>query len=76
MKETLILTFSPEFAEQNDIVDYYIDVNDDDEQMQVNVYVDDVDDVLVNKMNDDELCDWFGMDSTYLLYTNRSEFKG
>ena len=70
---TLIFTFAPQFASQNDIIDYYIDV--DDETRNVYVHVDDVDDVLVNNMSNDELCEFFGLDSLYLLTSNRSEFE-
>ena len=71
--ETLILTFSPQFAEQNDIIDYFMDV--DDETNNIYVHVDDVDDVLVNNLTNDELCEFFGMDSTYLLTSNREAFQ-
>ena len=51
--DTLIFTFSPQFAEQNDIIDYWIEV--DDVTRNIYVHVDDVDDVLVNNMSNDEL---------------------
>lgn len=72
INDTLIFTFSPMFASQNDVIDYWIDV--DDESRNVYVHVDDVDHVLVNNMSNDELCSFFGMDTTYLLTTNREVF--
>ena len=55
----------------NDIIDYWFDVNDDDGTM--NVYVNDVDDVLINNMSDTELCEWFDLKSDYLIDTNTKE---
>ena len=69
---TVKFTFSQEYALSNDIIDYYCDY--DDESNYLNVYVDDVDDVLINDMNDEDLCEFFGLDSEYLIYSNRSEF--
>ena len=68
---TLIFTMNSEFSLYNDIIDYYCDF--DDENNYTNVYVDDVDDVLINNMSDDELCEFFGLESEFLVYTNRRD---
>lgn len=68
---TVIFTFSSDYCQENDIIDYYTDVNDDDERVLFNVYVNDVDEALINELTDDELCEFFGLDPEYLLYTNR-----
>jgi len=70
---TVKFTFSKEYAEESaEPIDYFCDY--DDEEQQINVYVDDVSDALVKDMNDDELCEHFGLDSEFLLYCNRSDF--
>jgi len=69
---TVKFTFNQEYALTNDIFDYYSDY--DDETNYLNVYVDDVDDVLINNMTDDELCEFFGLESEFLVYTNRSDY--
>ena len=68
---TVTFTFNSQYAQQNDIFDYYCDV--DDETGYLNVYVNDVDDVLINNMTDDELCEFFGLESEFLVYTNRRD---
>ena len=68
---TVTFTFNSEYAEQTDIIDYYCDV--DDETGYLNVYVNDADDVLINNMTDDELCEFFGLESEFLVYTNRQD---
>ena len=68
---TVKFTFSGEYAQIGDIIDYWCDY--DDEERYLNVYVDDVDDVLINNLTDDELCEHYGLESEYLVYTNRSD---
>ena len=72
--ETVKFTFTSEFCDDNLITDYYIDVDDDDEGVLVNVYVDNVDDALINNLTDEELCEFCGLDSEYLIYSNRRDF--
>lgn len=69
---TVKFTFNQDYALSNDVFNYYCDY--DDESNYLNVYVDDVDDVLINNMTDDELCEFFGLDSEFLVYTNRSDY--
>lgn len=71
MSNTVTFTMNSEYAEQADIIDYYCDY--DDENQYLNVYVDDVDDVLINNMTDDELCEFYGLESEFLVYTNRRD---
>lgn len=69
---TVKFTFSGEYAQIGDIIDYWCDY--DDEDRKLNVYVDDVDDVLINNLTDDELCEHYGLESEYLVYSNRSDY--
>ncbi len=68
---TVKFTFNNEYASNNDIIDYWCDYDDEDHYL--NVYVDNVDDVLINNLTDDELCEHYGLESEYLIYTNRSD---
>jgi hypothetical protein len=68
---TVKFTFNQEYALSSDVFDYYCDY--DDEDRHLNVYVDDVDDELINGMNDEDLCEFFGLDSEFLIYTNRQD---
>ncbi len=68
---TVKFTFNSEYAHTNDIIDYFCDY--DDESNYLNVYVNDVDDVLINNMTDDELCGFVGLESEFLVYTNRRD---
>ena len=69
---TVKFTFNREYALSNDIFDYYTDCDED--TGYTNVFVDDVDDELIENMNDEDLCEFFGLDSEYLVYTNRSDY--
>ena len=69
---TVKFTFNREYALSNDIFDYYTDYDED--LGYTNVFVDDVDDELIENMNDEDLCEFFGLDSEYLIYTNRSDY--
>lgn len=69
---TVKFTFSSDYVESNDMIDYYCDY--DDEEGYLNVYVDDVEDELINGLNDVEMCEFYGMDSEYLLNCNRSDY--
>lgn len=71
MSNTVKFTFNSEYCLHNDIIDYYCDV--DDETNYLNVYIDDVDDVLINNLTDDELCEFYGLESDFLVYTNRRD---
>ena len=59
-----------EFSLYNDIIDYYCDF--DDENSHTNIYVDDVEDLLVNNLTDDELCEFFGIDAEFLVSVTRN----
>lgn len=69
---TVKFTFDQEYALSNDTFDYYCDCDEDTGHLHV--YVDDVDDELVKSMNDEDLCEFFALDSEYLLCSNRAEF--
>ena len=69
---TVVFTFDKKYAEINDIIDYWCDYDEDTQHL--NVYVDDVDDVLINNTTDDELCEFFGLESEYLITCNRSDY--
>ena len=69
---TVVFTFAKNYADINDMIDYWCDYDEDTQR--VNVYVDDVDDVLINNMKDDELCEFFGLESEYLISCNRSDY--
>jgi hypothetical protein len=69
---TVKFTFDKDYSLTNDIFDYYCDY--DDEEGYLNVYVDDVEDELINGLNDVEMCEFYGMDSEYLLNCNRSDY--
>ena len=68
---TVKFTFNQEYALSNDTFDYYCDC--DDETKQIHVYVDDVEDELINGMNDEDLCEFFGLESEFLIFTNRED---
>ena len=68
---TVKFTFTGEYAQIGDIIDYWCDY--DDEERNLNVYVDDVDDVLINNLTDDELCEHYGLESEYLVSSTRRE---
>lgn len=71
MTNTVTFTFDSEYAEQADIIDYFCDYDDENEQLTI--YVNDVDDALINGLNDEELCEFFGLESEFLIYTNRQD---
>ena len=66
---TVMFTFSSEF---NEYVDYWCETDED--TLQIHVYVNDVEDELINGLNDAELCEFYGMDSEFLISSNRSDF--
>ena len=69
---TVVFTFDKRFAEVGDIIDYWCDYDEDTEHL--NVHVDDVDDVLINNLTDDELCEFYGLESEFLITCNRRDF--
>lgn len=71
MNNTVTFTMNSEYAEHADIIDYFCEY--DDENRYLTVYVEDVDDILINNMKDDELCEFFGLESEFLVYTNRRD---
>jgi hypothetical protein len=62
--ETVKFTFTEEYGKRNDIIDYYCEVNEDTHEL--NVIVNDVSDYTLSSMNEEELCEFFGMRSEYL----------
>ena len=68
---TVKFTFNQEYVLSGDIIDYYCDYDEDERHLHV--YVDDVDDELINGMNDEDLCEFFGLESEFLIYTNRED---
>lgn len=73
MSNTVKFTFNSEYCLHNDVIEYYCDVDDDEEEVLFNVYVENVDDILINNLTDDELCEFFGLEPEYLVYTNRQD---
>ena len=69
---TVVFTFDERLRETHDTIDYWTDYDED--TGHINVYVDDVDDVLINNMTDDELCEFFGLRSSFLITCNRRDF--
>ena len=70
---TVVFTFNKNYSElEISLDDYWCDYDEDTQH--VNVYVDDVDDVLINNMKDDELCEFYGLESEYLVSCNRSDY--
>ena len=67
---TVVFTFSSEYAANADIIDYYTDVIDDDEDVLLYVYVNDVASETLF-LSDEDLCEFFGLDSEFLLWVNR-----
>ena len=70
---TIKLTFKSEYAQDfEDLHDYYVDVDED--TFQINVYVDDLDDNLLEKLTDNELCEFVGLEPKHLLSIDRHDY--
>ena len=67
---TVTFTFNDEYCAHNDIIDYFMDV--DDETGHLFVYVNDVADYIIRSLDDTELCEFFGLDPEYLIHVIRN----
>ena len=70
-RSTVTFTFDSEYVDQDEIIDHYCDVCD--ENRYLIVYVDDVDNVLIENLTDEQLCEFLGLSAEFLVSSNRSD---
>lgn len=72
---TIKLTFKAEYAQDFEgLHNYYSEVEEDEESALLQVYVNDVEEELLEKLTDNELCEFAGLEPEHLLSINRHDY--
>ena len=69
---TVVFTFDKKCAEDLDVINHWVDCDEDTKH--INVYVNDVEQDLIENLTDSQLCEYFGLESVHLISCNRTDY--